>query len=125
MIETCEREARCCGGQYTLPRDDGVWHCGMCAKLLAWRCTVHHGLWPSGIDYCPWRSGTITKDGTEARVITIPKCDLCCGRDAGAVAAYDAKTRGGPWAYLCAAHFDQYGIGLGIGRGQRLIRVKG
>ena len=36
-------------------------------------------------------------------------------------ALYDAKTIHGPWGYLCQEHFDAIGIGLGMGKGQRLI----
>lgn len=43
------------------------------------------------------------------------RCDFC-----GKIADFDAKTKFGPWAYLCAEHFQQYGIGLGIGKGQKL-----
>jgi len=46
----------------------------------------------------------------------IPPCDIC-QKPAG----YDAKTKAGPWAYLCGACFDVHGIGTGLGKGQRLI----
>ena len=46
-----------------------------------------------------------------------PKCDLC---QDGTEAVYDAKTKMGPWGYLCQAHFDKYGVGLGLGKGQKL-----
>lgn len=36
-------------------------------------------------------------------------------------AAYDGKTKYGPWAYMCVTCFVDHGIGLGTGRGQRLI----
>ncbi len=45
-------------------------------------------------------------------------CDLC-----GELALYDAKTTAGPWGYLCEAHYQEHGIGLGLGRGQRLEYV--
>ena len=48
-------------------------------------------------------------------------CDFC-----KTVAHYDGKTKMGPWAYMCEEHFQMYGIGLGPGRGQRLLyRRKG
>ncbi len=31
-----------------------------------------------------------------------PRCDFC-----GRPALYDAKTKLGPWAYVCQKHFDQ------------------
>jgi hypothetical protein len=32
-------------------------------------------------------------------------CDIC-----GEPAKYDAKTRGGPWAYLCQEHYDRHAL---------------
>lgn len=48
----------------------------------------------------------------------LPGCDLCgAGR-----ARYDAKTKQGPWGYLCGPCFETHGLGsLGVGVGQRLI----
>lgn len=43
------------------------------------------------------------------------ECDFC-----GKEAEYDGKTIHGPWAFMCQADFDKYGIGLGMGRGQEL-----
>jgi hypothetical protein len=55
-------------------------------------------------------------------VVELPNCQFCSTWfDRDRPAEYDAKTTSGPWAYLCAQHFDQYGIGLGTGRGQQLI----
>ena len=51
---------------------------------------------------------------------SLPSCDVC-----GESATYDAKTTSGPWAYLCDDHFEAIGIGLGTGKGQKLILVKG
>jgi hypothetical protein len=48
---------------------------------------------------------------------TRPPCDLCHERPA----AVDGKTKMGPWAYMCVPCFEEYGIGLGLGRGQRLL----
>lgn len=46
-----------------------------------------------------------------------PFCDVC-----GNPAEYDAKTTGGPWAYLCDACFKEHTSGkLGVGLGQRLM----
>lgn len=65
--------------------------------------------------------------------ITKPKaCDLCQVEADRAHAAngwilniapavVDGKTKFGPWANMCQEHFDRYGVGLGTGRGQRLI----
>ncbi|MDA4132375.1 MAG: hypothetical protein OK454_04525 [Thaumarchaeota archaeon] len=45
-----------------------------------------------------------------------PACDLC-----GEPAIVDGATQGGPWGYLCAAHFGERGVGLGLGLGQILL----
>lgn len=49
-----------------------------------------------------------------------PPCDICATVGASAAAAYDGKTTIGPWAHMCEAHFMTHGVGLGIGKGQRL-----
>ena len=54
---------------------------------------------------------------SEVKVAHIPTCDVCMKEPA----KYDAKTTMGPWANLCAGCFGTYGIGLGTGRGQRLV----
>lgn len=59
------------------------------------------------------------KDMTEARVVEIPKCNIC-GEDA----VYDGKTVMGPWSYMCQDDFEFFGVGLGTGRGQRLVLVE-
>ncbi len=63
---------------------------------------------------------------TEIKVNRFPLCDFIEGsiwsdcRDEGE-ARYDGKTIHGPWAYMCEQHFTEFGVGLGTGRGQRLI----
>lgn len=54
-------------------------------------------------------------NGTETYVEKLPKCDFC-----EETAAYDGRTKMGPWAYMCELHFKAYGVGLGVGRGQKL-----
>jgi hypothetical protein len=49
-------------------------------------------------------------------LIKRPPCDFC-----GRPAAVDGKTKMGPWAYMDIPCFEIYGIGLGLGRGQRLL----
>jgi len=61
------------------------------------------------------------KEGTEVEVDFLPRCDF--GTHAHA-AVYDAKTEKGPWAYMCQTHFERFGIGLGLGKGQRLVKRK-
>lgn len=54
-------------------------------------------------------------------VTTIPKCDIC-GPSDKRDAQFDGKTVHGPWAYMCGKHFRLHGTGLGLGRGQRLVK---
>ena len=53
------------------------------------------------------------------KVSKLPKCDLCSKE-----AKYDGKTKFGQWGYMCEEHFKSYGIGLGLGKGQKLIVEK-
>lgn len=55
---------------------------------------------------------------------TSPECEICahhCG--VHVTAEYNAKLEHteGDWAYMCAECFEEYGIGLGKTRGQKLI----
>lgn len=43
--------------------------------------------------------------------------------DVAVTAKYDGKTQFGQWAYMCPSCFGKYGIGLGLGKGQRLNYV--
>lgn len=45
------------------------------------------------------------------------KCDVC-GEEI-VEQFYDAAMRTGQWACMCSMCFSRYGIGLGIGRGQK------
>jgi len=58
---------------------------------------------------------------TEVYVGERPKCDICRMKGINSEALYDAATVHGPWAYMCQMHFNQIGVGLGTGRGQRLL----
>ena len=55
-------------------------------------------------------------DLVEVTVTKKPKCDFC-----DEVAEYDGKTTLGPWANMCATCYGQFGTGLGLGRGQKLV----
>lgn len=57
-------------------------------------------------------------NGTTTRVKVAPKCDLC-----DMPAKYDAKTKDGPWAYMCEEHYQSHRAFdvLGTGKGQRLV----
>ncbi len=58
---------------------------------------------------------------TEVEVERLPACDICSQQGQHAKAHYDGKTLMGPWGYMCKPHFEALGVGLGLGRGQRLI----
>lgn len=55
----------------------------------------------------------------QVKVATLPACDF--PHKLRTAAAYDGKTTDGPWAYMCEEHFQARGVGLGLGRGQRLV----
>lgn len=57
----------------------------------------------------------------EVRVAELPDCDYCLTYRRKVPALYDGKTKSGPWAYMCKRHFGAYGVGLGTGKGQRLV----
>lgn len=55
-------------------------------------------------------------------VAELPPCDIHgLTRDTVVPARYDGATRQGPWAYMCDGCFTTHGVGLGLGRGQRLF----
>ncbi len=57
---------------------------------------------------------------TKIKVGVLPKCNICMKHEA----KYDGKTLlTGRWAYMCQECFDIYGIGLGLGLGQELIKL--
>lgn len=68
---------------------------------------------------------------TEVKVATIPECDLKdkysdhAGDEVQPKAEYDGATVFGPWAYMCGPCFKKFGVGLGTGRGQRLVLAAG
>ena len=46
-------------------------------------------------------------------------CDLCKQED---LTQYvDGKTIAGPWTSMCIPCFSQYGVGIGLGRGQYYV----
>jgi hypothetical protein len=57
----------------------------------------------------------------EVEVDSIPDCNLCNDHQ---LAVYDCKTKQGPWGNLCEKHFSIFGVGLGLGKGRKLI-IKG
>jgi hypothetical protein len=82
------------------------------------------GFWHSGsADGCTKCEPPQTRrPGEQVTVTVLPPCDLHQAYRRGTVPArYDAKTRSGPWAYLCEECYERVGVGLGTGRGQRLL----
>lgn len=62
---------------------------------------------------------------TQVEVLELPQCDFCRQNPLikWQVAHYDCKTKMGPWANLCEEHFRKYGVGLGLGKGQKLVEI--
>lgn len=62
-------------------------------------------------------------DHTSVEVAALPDCDIHTfnKNQPGVPAAYDGKTWLGPWANMCEGCFAVNGVGLGLGKGQRLI----
>lgn len=63
-------------------------------------------------------------NGEAVAVSVLPACDICVhveSRLHPERALFDGRTIGGPWANMCTEHFNQHGIGLGVGAGQRLV----
>lgn len=58
-------------------------------------------------------------DYTVAKVHHIPKCNFHPDRDA----VFDGKTQMEPWAFMCQDCMDDHGVGLGLGRGQKLVKA--
>lgn len=61
------------------------------------------------------------KNHTETEWLGPRTCDFCSRNEQTVEASFDGKTIYGPWALMCQDHFSQYGIGLGLGKGQRLL----
>ena len=55
-------------------------------------------------------------------VVELPHCDFCKEDFINKPATVDGKTCFGPWANMCDVHFSTHGVGLGLGKGQRLIK---
>lgn len=61
---------------------------------------------------------------TKTMVLELPGCDVCKAEFPASdpnPATVDGKMTTGQWAYMCETHFEDYGVGLGTGQGQRLI----
>lgn len=62
--------------------------------------------------------------GDRVEVIGPRYCDFCEQDGIQVLAAYDGATQYGPWANMCEKHFKVIGVGLGTGKGQRLIYIE-
>jgi hypothetical protein len=60
---------------------------------------------------------------TEVKMSEIPNCDIHAAMGQTRKAAYDGATKMGPWAYMCEVCFKMHGVGLGTGRGQKLVQA--
>lgn len=56
----------------------------------------------------------------QVKVERLPICDFCFNEGKHNRAHYDGKTDLGYWANMCESHFESFGIGLGMGKGQKL-----
>jgi hypothetical protein len=61
----------------------------------------------------------MNKDSRVATVSELPTCDFCEG-----TARYDGATNLGPWAFMCQTDWLAHGVGLGLGKGQLLLKEK-
>lgn len=60
---------------------------------------------------------------TQTVVEELPLCDFCKQDGIDREAKFDGKLNfGTSWANMCTAHFNRFGIGLGLGKGQRLMK---
>ena len=58
-----------------------------------------------------------TNNHTVTTVAAIPNCNICHEADA----AVDGRTVFGLRAYMCHGCFQQYSVGFGLGKGQKLV----
>jgi len=64
------------------------------------------------------------KDLERTTVSAYPLCDLCPPHQPKE-ARFDGKTKfNGSWGYMCKQHFKDFGVGLGLGKGQELLLTK-
>ncbi len=61
------------------------------------------------------------KNHTEVYVSSLPDCDFCKEKGKKVKALYDGRILYGMWANMCQTHFKSLGVGLGLGKGQKLI----
>lgn len=62
--------------------------------------------------------------GEAVAVSVLPTCDICVHvehRKEPASAVVDGRTGFGQWANMCWPHYQEHGVGLGTGFGQRLV----
>jgi hypothetical protein len=60
---------------------------------------------------------------TSVSVARIPDCDIHKHLKGikGVPAKYDGRTKSGHWANMCQECYQEYGVGLGLGKGQELV----
>ena len=83
-----------------------------------------HPIGPVWCDNCEvWHSECefgccYTSTDNTATLAQIPNCDLCKQSEAYA----DGAMISGPWAYMCKECFRKHGVGIGLGKGQILLK---
>ena len=63
----------------------------------------------------------VNMSDTEVRVGKLPTCIFCKQDGRKIDAEFDGATKKGPWAFMCKEHFDEHGVGIGLGVGQHLV----
>ena len=64
----------------------------------------------------------MAKNNHDSTIVTsIPACDFCGTEGVDRAATVDGRTnQRGAWANMCGPHFEEFGVGLGLGKGQVL-----
>lgn len=118
------------------PTVEGLESPGLKKRLEGWMesvetCKTEIAETPKGERLEPWLSCMSRELSTHethhsprnpqqiAYVEKLPKCDFC-----DKLALYDGRTTMGPWAHMCEEHFRTHGVGLGVGKGQKLVARK-
>jgi len=65
-------------------------------------------------DYCVMDEDGVVDDH-------LPVCQFCKLAGRNVPARYDGRTVFGSWAYMCEECWRRFGVGLGLGEGQRLV----
>jgi len=64
------------------------------------------------------------RDEKAIEMSLIPLCEFCVEKGRKVEASVDGKTQGGCWAFMCNVCHKAHGKGYGLGRGQKIMRIK-